>query len=483
NTPTAPGHVFQVSCAATCSSFNWLDKSGNLPDIPVDSVIVNPNFPQQVFAGTDFGLYFTNNVNVASPNWQKFTAGLPSAMIWDLQIDRGATALSVWTRGRGAYAWPLPSGPFNRTNQTITFGPLADRPYTAPDFTVSATASSGLPVSFSAGASGACTVTGNTVHIVHYGVCTITASQAGNSDYNPAPDVSQSFNITDSVAPVTTATLTPGLHNGWYASPTLTLTSDDGAGGSGVAQIVYSLDGGASTTYSGPLSGFSTGNHFVQYHAVDVAGNVEATKLIAFKVDADKPNVMVSAPKEGAVYKVGKVVTAKYRCSDKATGSGIDTCVGTVPNGSPIDTSLGQHTFTVTATDKAGNVTTVTRHYSVHYAWNGFFAPIKNEGGGLNLVHAGDLIKLGFGLNGNHGLSILAAGSPSSVQVTCPSGSVFLVSGAHEGTPSGLVYGAGASHYSYGWQTDPAWAGTCRQFSLQLNDGTPAHTAVFEFFA
>ncbi|MGZ4308843.1 MAG: PxKF domain-containing protein [Gaiellaceae bacterium] len=483
NTPGQPGHVYQVSCSSSCTSFAWADKSGNLPDIPVDSVIVNPNFPQQVFAGTDFGLYFTNNVNVASPNWQKFTAGLPSAMIWDLQIDRGATALSVWTRGRGAYAWPLPSGPFNRTNQTITFGPLADRPYTAPDFTVSATASSGLPVSFSAGASGACTVTGNTVHIVHYGVCTITASQAGNSDYNPAPDVSQSFNITDSVAPVTTATLTPGLHNGWYASPTLTLTSDDGAGGSGVAQIVYSLDGGASTTYSGPLSGFSTGNHFVQYHAVDVAGNVEATKLIAFKVDADKPNVMVSAPKEGAVYKVGKVVTAKYRCSDKATGSGIDTCVGTVPNGSPIDTSLGQHTFTVTATDKAGNVTTVTRHYSVHYAWNGFFAPIKNEGGGLNLVHAGDLIKLGFGLNGNHGLSILAAGSPSSVQVTCPSGSVFLVSGAHEGTPSGLVYGAGASHYSYGWQTDPAWAGTCRQFSLQLNDGTPAHTAVFEFFA
>ena len=129
---------------------------GNLPDIPVDSVIVNPNFPQQVFAGTDFGLYFTNDINAASPIWQRFTAGMPNAMIWDMQIDRGVDALSLWTRGRGAYAWPLPNAPVNQLNQTITFGPLADQPYTAPTSTVSATASSGLPVSFTAGANGTC---------------------------------------------------------------------------------------------------------------------------------------------------------------------------------------------------------------------------------------------------------------------------------------------------------------------------------------
>ena len=55
NTPSTPGHVFQVTCASNCSSFTWADKSGNLPDIPVDSIIVNPNIPQQVFAGSDFG--------------------------------------------------------------------------------------------------------------------------------------------------------------------------------------------------------------------------------------------------------------------------------------------------------------------------------------------------------------------------------------------------------------------------------------------
>jgi hypothetical protein len=109
NTPTTPGHVFQVTCAATCAPFNWLDKTGNLPDIPVDSIIVNPNYPQQVFAGTDWGVYFTNDITAASPSWSRFDSGLPHAMIWDMQIDRGSTTLSVWTRSRGAYVYPLPS--------------------------------------------------------------------------------------------------------------------------------------------------------------------------------------------------------------------------------------------------------------------------------------------------------------------------------------------------------------------------------------
>ena len=31
-------------------------------------------------------------------------------MVWDMQIDRGSTTLSVWTRSRGAYVYPLPTG-------------------------------------------------------------------------------------------------------------------------------------------------------------------------------------------------------------------------------------------------------------------------------------------------------------------------------------------------------------------------------------
>src|SRR6266498_94016 len=121
NTPTTPGHVFQVTCTANCGSFTWADKTGDLPDIPVDSIIVNPNQPQQVFAGTDWGVYYTDDITVASPTWQRFENGLPHAMVWDMQIDRGSTTLSVWTRSRGAYAYALPgAGPTPTPTPTAT---------------------------------------------------------------------------------------------------------------------------------------------------------------------------------------------------------------------------------------------------------------------------------------------------------------------------------------------------------------------------
>ena len=112
NTPATPGHVFQVTCAANCASFTWLNKSGNLPNIPANSIMVNPNFPQQVFAGTDWGLYYTNDIHAATPEWYRFQAGLPNVMIWDMTVDSGATTLALWTRSRGAYVWPLPGEPF-----------------------------------------------------------------------------------------------------------------------------------------------------------------------------------------------------------------------------------------------------------------------------------------------------------------------------------------------------------------------------------
>lgn len=80
-----------------------------------------------------------------------------------------------------------------KANQTITFGPLPNKTTSDPPFTVSATASSGLAVSF--GASGQCTVSGNTVTISGAGSCTVTASQGGNANYNAATPVPQTFTI------------------------------------------------------------------------------------------------------------------------------------------------------------------------------------------------------------------------------------------------------------------------------------------------
>lgn len=107
NTPTTPGHVYRIECSAQCASFTWTDKSGNLPNIPANSIITNPNQPAQVFVGTDWGLYYTDDINAPSPVWQRHE-GLPHVMIWDMAIDRGFTTLAVFTRSRGAWAMRLP---------------------------------------------------------------------------------------------------------------------------------------------------------------------------------------------------------------------------------------------------------------------------------------------------------------------------------------------------------------------------------------
>jgi len=194
-----------------------------------------------------------------------------------------------------------------------------------------------------------------------------------------------------------------------------------------------------------------------------------------------KPAVTITAPADGATIPQDKVTAAKFKCTDGE--SGVDTCAGTVANGANLDTAaVGDHTFTVTATDRAGNVTVRTVHYLVAYTWNGFFSPVTNTGDGLNLVHAGDLVKVGFSLNGDRGLTPFAAGSPGSVAIACPSGTPHSVPAAGAGTSPGLAFGVASGHYTYGWQTQAGWAGTCRRFELGLDDGTPAHTADFMFF-
>jgi uncharacterized protein (TIGR03437 family) len=78
------------------------------------------------------------------------------------------------------------------TPQTISFGVLPNLTVTAAPFTISASATSGLPVNFASTTPTVCTVAGNTVTILASGGCSITASQSGNATW-AAASVTQSF--------------------------------------------------------------------------------------------------------------------------------------------------------------------------------------------------------------------------------------------------------------------------------------------------
>lgn len=91
----------------------------------------------------------------------------------------------------------------NKGSQSITFGPLGGKTYGDAAFTVTATVSSSLAVSFAAGVTDKCTVSGNTVTITGAGNCTITASQAGNGNFAAAAPVPQSFTTAPKAAAAT----------------------------------------------------------------------------------------------------------------------------------------------------------------------------------------------------------------------------------------------------------------------------------------
>jgi len=131
-------------------------------------------------------------------------------------------------------------GTGTQQTQMILFAALPNQVIGTPPFTVSATASSGLPVSFGSATPSVCTVSGATVTLVAVGTCSIQATQAGNTTYAPATPVTQSFQVTAadfalSSSPAS-ATVNPG-----QSTPPLTVTVTPQ--GSFTSQISFSCTG------------------------------------------------------------------------------------------------------------------------------------------------------------------------------------------------------------------------------------------------
>ena len=296
NTPSTPGHLFMFTCTASnCAGVTWADKTGNLPDIPVDSVIANPNIPRQVFAGTDFGLYYTDDITAATPTWARFDNGLPHAMIWDLSIDRGSTTLAVFTRSRGAYAWPLPTTPpADLTPDPFTFADqndvatsavvtsetkaitgidapatvhvvngeysVAGGAFTAADGAISAGQSLQLRHT-SAAAAGATTTT--TVTVGTYTTTFRSTTASAGSDTTP-----DAFTFVARTGVTTNAFIT---------SEAKTITGIDAPAAVGVSGGQYSIDNGAWTSSSGTIG---SGQALRVRHLSSGAANTTVTTTV-----------------------------------------------------------------------------------------------------------------------------------------------------------------------------------------------------------
>ena len=114
--------------------------------------------------------------------------------------------------------------------QTITFGSISNQNLSAGTYSLSATASSNLGVSFVSSNTSLGSVSGNVVTLVAGGTITITASQGGDSTYDAAPTVNQNLTIIDDTLTAQTITWSQSLSSLSYGTPDTNMTASASSG-------------------------------------------------------------------------------------------------------------------------------------------------------------------------------------------------------------------------------------------------------------
>ncbi|HXU45065.1 MAG TPA: Ig-like domain-containing protein, partial [Thermoanaerobaculia bacterium] len=135
-----------------------------------------------------------------------------------------------------------------KTSQTITFTSTApsDAKVAGPTYTVTATATSGLPVAFTidAPAASVCSISGSTVSFIGAGTCVINANQAGDANYNPAPQVQQSFPVGKGDQAISFTSTAPA--NAKVGGPTYNVTATATSG----LTVTFTIDASAALVCS-----------------------------------------------------------------------------------------------------------------------------------------------------------------------------------------------------------------------------------------
>jgi len=198
------------------------------------------------------------------------------------------------------------SGTATTEAQTITFANPGAQTVGTP-LMLTATATSGLAVTFTSTTTGVCTVAGTTATFVAAGTCTIDATQAGNSTYAAAPMVAQSFTV--SAAPLTAQTITFGNPGAQTVGTPLTLTA---TATSGLAVTFTSTTTGVCTVAGTTATFVATGTCTIDANQAGNSTYAAATMVAqSFTVDAapPPPNFTVASPTGAQTVQPGGAAT------------------------------------------------------------------------------------------------------------------------------------------------------------------------------
>jgi hypothetical protein len=168
----------------------------------------------------------------------------------------------------------------SKAGQTIRFTAPVGKTYGSADFSP-ASATSGLPISYQSQTPDVCTIVSGKVHIVSVGDCTVTASQAGNNNYEAADDVTRTFTIAPAPKPPVITIAKPVNRDTYYQYQTVFKAdySCRDLSGAGMASCA------GDANLGNPIDTSTPGAHTFTVNAKDNAGN-EATKTVNYNVIA-----------------------------------------------------------------------------------------------------------------------------------------------------------------------------------------------------
>lgn len=315
------------------------------------------------------------------------------------------------------------------------------------------------------------TMVGLGPHTIHL---TANDQSDNNGGAGNSTTVTVTFTVVDTTPPSITAPGPVTAYTGAGATTCDTVVDPGTATGS---------DNCGSVTITRSPSGntFPVGATTITWTAKDGANNTTTATQTVTVIDNTPP--VVSCPANITTY-LPLNTTATSMTVSYPAATATDNCGGPINIGYSIASgstfSVGTTPVTVTATDTHGNTASCTFTVTVLYDFTGFFSPVGNPPV-LNTVNAGRAIPVKFSLSGNKGLGIMAAGNPYSVSLTCDTNNPGVdITETVTAGGSSLSYDASSDQYIYVWKTDSAWAGTCRQLVVTLNDGS-VHVANFKF--
>ena len=104
------GHIFFTNN----SGASWAKVDGNLPDIPVNDIVIDPSDATNntVYVATDSGVYASTNATAgAGTLWSVLQSGLPNSEVMSLKLRNTSRTLVAATHGRGMWSLLLPNLP------------------------------------------------------------------------------------------------------------------------------------------------------------------------------------------------------------------------------------------------------------------------------------------------------------------------------------------------------------------------------------